>query len=134
MIENEIEQILLNPKNVDEQLNDLTDEFRGGRNPWELLELFEHNNNEAIEIGLYIINEIIIEDDILNEQLKHKLTKLIKVKDSNIRMSSFLILSQIYTDYSESEKEIDLYKTMIKDNDKHIIETGKKLLKDGHLK
>ena len=134
MIKKEIEHIISNPKNVGKVLNDLTDQFREGRDPWEILDLLNSKNKDVIGIGLYIANEIIISDHNVNEQLKDSLSNLIIHNDSNIRIRSFLILSQIYTDYGEKEKETDLYLIMIRDKDQHISEAGNKLLKDGHLR
>jgi len=133
MIIKEIQNIISNPNTVGKALNDLTDQFRKGRDPWEILELLNSKNEDVIGIGLYIANEIIISDHNLNQHLKDSLSNLINQNDSNIRIRAFLILSQIYTDYGDKEKETDLHLIMIKDKNKHISEAGAKLLKDGHL-
>lgn len=127
-------QFLSNRKNVGEVLNDFTDQFRDGRDPWEIIELINHKDDDVVEIGLFVLNEIIIEDENLNLHLEESLSNLIKNRNSNIRFRTYLILSQLHTDYGEKEKETNLYLEMIKDEDKHIRKAGKKLMKDGHLR
>jgi len=130
----EVKTILVNRKNVEEVLNEFTDQFRDGRDPWEIIELINHKDDDVVGIGLYVLNEILIEDDNLNLHLEESLSTLIKSRNSNIRFRTYLILSQIHTDYGEKEKETNLYLEMVKDKDKHIREAGEKLLKDGHLR
>lgn len=133
MIIKEVQTILSNRKNVGEVLNEFVDQFRDGRDPWEIIELINHKDDDVVGIGLYVINEIIIADDNLNLRLEKSLSNLINNRNSNIRFRTYLILSQLHTDYGEKEKETNLYLEMIKDEDKHIREAGEKLLKDGHL-
>ena len=130
----EIDHIFTNPNNRGDLINELTDEFRDGRDPRILCELLESDNNKFIEIGLYIINEIIIEDHQLLTNISRALYKLIKNSDSYIRYKAFVILSQILEDLSRNEECTDLYLIVYKDEDKDIRESGIKLLKDGHLR
>lgn len=134
MIIKEVQTILSKQKNVGAVLNDFTDDFRDGRDHWEIIELISHEDDDVVGIGLYVLNEIIIEDENLKLHLEESLSNLIKNRNSNIRLRTFLILSQLHKDYGEKERETNLYLKMTRDKDKHIREAGKKLLKDGHLR
>jgi len=130
----EIKPIILSTDKSGELIEDFTDEFRDGRNPWSLLDLINSDDVHVNEVGLYVLNEMIIEERELIEKLETSLSKLTTSKDSNIRFRSFLILSQIFTDSGENEKETNLYLAMYKDENEHIKAAGEKLLRDGHLR
>lgn len=134
MIENEVVKIFkVKEHKQGKLLNELTDEFRSGRNPWELVQLIDSEDRGLIEVGIYIIREIIIENDDLIEEITIRLYQLIKHADKSIRHYSFLLLSSILKEKG-SNQEIELYKKMLLDNDKFIRETAQKLLDDGHLR
>jgi hypothetical protein len=133
MIENEVVKIFkVKGQKQGKLLNELTDEFRSGRNPWELVRLIDSDNRGLIEVGIYIIREIIIENDDLIEVIIIRLYQLIRHVDKSIRHYSFLLLGSILKEKG-SNQEIGLYKKMLLDNDKFIRKTAQRLLDNGYL-
>lgn len=58
MIENEVQAILSGAADPPRDLLALVDEFRGGRDPQELLDLLYSTNDECIRVGAFITSEI----------------------------------------------------------------------------
>ncbi len=57
-IEDELRSILNSKGDQGDELNQLVDEFRGGRSPSEVLHLLHSDDEEFVKTGAYIANEI----------------------------------------------------------------------------
>lgn len=113
-----------------QRLGELTDEFRAGRNPSELLVLLESNNTLVLDIALYILGEINIANTNILKQIAKRLKVLSIHKEPYIRYRVLLNLSDFVVSIDELNS---IYKKMTYDLDKDISETAKKLLQNGHL-
>jgi len=136
MIESEVLNII-NKRSVSLQgklLEELTDQFRSGRNRNDVLKLIASDNVDFIDVGTYILREIIIVDSSILQQIEERLYVLIEHDDSNIRFKSLLILSDLLSDKIDSKDQLDkLLFRMSLDPDKSIQSTAKKILKNGNL-
>ncbi len=54
----EVKSILSNPNDDGQAINDLVNEFYYGRNPIEIIELIDHEDENIVCQGLYLLNEI----------------------------------------------------------------------------
>lgn len=113
-----------------QKLGELTDEFRAGRNPSELLVLLESNNTLVLDIALYILGEINIANTNILKQIAKRLKVLSIHKEPYIRYRVLLNLSDFVISIDELNS---IYKKMTYDLDKDISETAKKLLQNGNL-
>jgi hypothetical protein len=58
MIIEEIRNLLRDPSDDGERLNEIVDEFRRGRNPEEILDLLDCQDGNLISIGAWILGEL----------------------------------------------------------------------------
>lgn len=137
MIENYIKEIL-NIKNINIQgeiLNNLADDFRAQvRDPRDLIKLLENDNDEMIDIGLYLFREIVIEDSFLLNDFIKIFENLIKHENKEIRFWAFISYSETLTEIGNFKKLNELYLQMVNDRVKSIRDAGINLIKDGHLR
>ena len=114
-------------------ISNLTDEFRAGRNPIELLELIESDDKEILSIALYILGEVIISCNITMQKIIKRLFILYLHEDSQIRYKTLINLAS-FAHGIDSDKLNSIYKEMCQDSDEYIRETAYKLLQSGHLR
>lgn len=58
MIEQEILEVLADPADDGSRLNEIIDEFRGGRDVNELQPILDSSNTDLVSIGAYILGEL----------------------------------------------------------------------------
>jgi hypothetical protein len=107
MIINEIVNIFENSKTEDilgTRLNNLYDEFRGGRNPYDIIELLTHSDNLLVWHGCAICCEIIVRNYDARSILITVLCCILKdSKDSANREQAFSALFGFYLDEKDVE-------------------------------
>ncbi|WP_298423846.1 hypothetical protein [uncultured Kordia sp.] len=121
-------------KDVDgELLNAFTDEFRGGRNPKDIIELLQSQNDELISFGIYVVGEINIEDSKIKKAIKEELYKLIEIGSSYIRILSLTSISSIILEESDLNKAKSFYARIFEENDDEGVKAlAKKLYNKGN--
>jgi len=115
-----------------EMILTLTNEFRSGRNPIELLESLEVNNKNIVRIALYVLGEVNISNDTVLQRIIARLFVLSSHEDFQVRYKTLINLASLSM-YIDSDILIDTYIRMSKDEDENIRETACKLLESGHL-
>ncbi|MCU0444720.1 MAG: hypothetical protein MUE85_07350 [Microscillaceae bacterium] len=114
-------------------LSELTDQFRSGRNPSDILKLINLEDEYLIEFGIYLIGEVIIDNQSIIPPIIDRLYVLLEHKNSRIRLKTFINLSQLLEERDLKEPK-ELYLKMCKDDDEFIRLTAKRLLDTGNLK
>mgnify|MGYP000315045551 CR=1 FL=1 len=134
MIKAEIENILkIKPEIARvEKLEDLTDEFRLGRNPSDLLELMELSDKNILSVALYILGEINVYSDITLQKIIKRLFVLSTYEDSHIRYSTLINIASL-TEYINPKELKDIYNKLSKDSDSDISETAIQLSTTGRI-
>ena len=88
MIVKELERILKNPGRQSATFDSLVDDFREGRDAFELIELLDSANDELVQIGCYILGEIQT-SKYDNELFRKRLRQLTTHSVPAIRLHSF---------------------------------------------
>jgi hypothetical protein len=136
MMINDIVVNILNKKSEPikiEMIGDLADEFRAGRNPSELLELLESDDENILNIALYILGEINIASISILKEIVKKLEILSVHKESQIRYKTLINLASL-SHKVNTDKLNNIYKKMSQDSNESISKTAKELLRNGNLR
>lgn len=134
MIKNEVVNIL-NQKSEFikvEMIGELTDEFRSGRNPSELLELLKSSDKNILSIALYILGEINITDINISKGIIRRLKILSSHKDTRVRYKTLINLASLSHEVNADELN-NIYEKMSQDLNEGIRENAKELLRTGNL-
>lgn len=107
MLQNELIDIIENSKTENElghRLNNLYDEFRGGRNPLDILNLLTNPNELLVWHGCCICCEIVVKNSNDRNELINGLYNILKIgKDSANRERAFDALFGFYIDHNDIE-------------------------------
>ena len=88
MIEQDIRNIAAGGADRGERLNDIADQFRGGRDATELVALLDSSDPELVSIGAWILGELHLElYDV--DQIISRLWQLVDHQDPNVRFHAF---------------------------------------------
>lgn len=115
-----------------QMIEELTDEFRGDRDPSELLELLEQDDENILNIALYILGEINIGNNSILKEVFKKLKVLSVHKKAQVRYKTLINLASLTHEVNADELK-NIYKNMSQDLNEGISKTAKELLRTGHL-
>jgi hypothetical protein len=112
-----IVDIMNDPLDDGEALNDIVDEYRIGKDPDEVIELLDSDNSDLVGLGAWILSEI-DEEKYNSEPFISRLMNLTNHEDPTVRFNSIGALYPCLDWTSESTKE--LYEHLSKDSDKGV--------------
>lgn len=116
-----------------QMIGELTDEFRAGRNPTELLELLQADAEDILIVALYIIGEINISSISTSKKIIKRLEVLLTHKESQVRYKTLINLASLAGTIGVSELN-NIFERMSQDSNEGISKTAKELLRTGNLR